>query len=203
MEIKKENYQKKNEMMIFLDTQKDLQKKIEKWNKQKGKLGRLIKECKFIVVKSRKLMKKVKKSIPVNKNRNYKESQTIDNFYHSHVDHELSQKNEKDSDISQSDNQSETRSNKIKNITRSQRGERPSKKIDDNDWENDKMYHSTRPDKNRDQNDDEFLDQRSDKMISMSIRRFKKEKVSKQMTKNSKYFENDYSMSGNNIFIYI
>ena len=129
-------------MTVYLDTQKNLNKKIEKWTKQKGKLGRLIKECKSIVVKSRKLIKKVRKMIPYSKNMNIKMSQTMDNFYQSQKDPEHSMA--KDSDVSESDNRSESFSKKRRNITKSQRGERPSRKSEENEWEgSEKMYHST------------------------------------------------------------
>ena len=132
-------------MTVYLDTQKDLNRKIEKWSKQKGKLGRLIKECKSIVVKSRKLMKKVRKMIPFSKNMNLKMSQTMENFYQSQKE----QSQLRDSDISESENHSETMSKKRRNITRSQKGERPSRKSEDLEWEeSEKMYHSTRPDQN-------------------------------------------------------
>jgi len=192
--LEENNEQKREESTYLLEMQMNLMKKIDKWGKQKGKLGKLIKDSKGIVVKSKKLIKKIRKMIPVNKKYNLHMSQTMENFYQSQKDNQELSNPRVDSERTISDHQNESIMKKKKKITRSQLN-KISKDASDEEWEGEKMYHSTRPDAENDMDQEDYIPKRNKTMINTSIRRFKKNR--QKNIQDSKYFQNNFSDSGN------
>lgn len=182
VELCRENEEWRQEVESLLDVQGEVAKKMEKWRRQKGKVGKIVKECRGIVSKSRKLMKRLRKVIPQEKKFDLKMSQTMDNFFEGHSEQ---QKRKRVSGGSAS----EENLKKVLLANRSNlRGQ-----TDDSEGEDfgEKMYHTTNPEQERREGD--FPEKKSQKLASMSIGRFKK---NRSRLKNSKYFREEYSDSG-------
>ena len=188
----KENELRSLEIEGFAQAQRDTLKKMDRLAKQKGKLGRILKECKSIVYKSRKLLKQLRRMVPRENGPKLQMSQTMENFYQSQ--HDEKGHFGKNSDLSEEENPSEPSSKKVIKVSRSQYGENSEELSDKEGWGGEKMYHSTKPGHEA-RAMDEIEDQRSQKLSSMRMGRFKKHKGSKTRQK-IKYFGENYSASG-------
>jgi chromosome segregation ATPase len=193
MKLNKDNEQRSEEINAYLDSQSDTLRKMERLNKQKGKLGRVLKECKSIVYKSRKLLKQIRKIIPKSTLNQLKMSQTYENFYQSQNENKM-QVLDQNSDMSEPDSHSEPTSNKFINISSNQIKNHSEENSDVEERVNEKMYYSTKP-KQEGLMQEEMEEKRSQKMSSMRMDRFKKNKASHHR-KQRNYFENNYSNSG-------
>lgn len=187
-ELETEQLRKRAELEGFMDAQSSLQRKMEKWNRQKGKLGRLIKETRAVVVRSRKLIKKLRRMLPQSRKMLFQGSQTIDNFYQSQKNNRVSKSHaRRNSQPSGSDQEGQKGSRR--RVLRSQLEDQSDG--DSEDWDELRKYYSTQP--KPDADTDERPPDNRQSMIEMNVGKFKRKQPG---LGESKYYANDFSGSG-------
>lgn len=188
-EVETEQVRKRGELEGVMEAQASLLRKTEKWGRQKGKLGRLVKEMRGVVARSRKLAKKLHRLLPSNKKKTFQASQTMENFYQSQrnnrVDKSLTRKN---SQASQSDQEDQKGSRR--RVLQSQLEEHSEGESED--WDEVRKYYSTQPQPEMIPGEEHTKDNRQS-MIAMSIQKFKRKHPG---LGESKFYQNNFSGSG-------